>query len=61
MSTRELAQWIIDKKGFPGADRHLRISVAYRVVQALRMQEKRGGKIMRNGKVGTALMWKWAR
>lgn len=55
--TRQLAEWIIAEKGFPGADRHLRTSIAYRIVQALRMQEKRGGKIERLGKRGNALVW----
>ncbi|HWB46275.1 MAG TPA: hypothetical protein VG900_12600 [Hyphomicrobiaceae bacterium] len=58
-STRELADWIIAAKGFPAGDRHLRTSVAYRVVQALRMQEKRGGRVTRAGKLGGALVWKF--
>lgn len=57
MDTRQLADWIIAEKGFAGADRHLRTSVAYRIVQALRMQEKRGGKIERRGKKGNAIVW----
>lgn len=56
MDTRQLAEWIIAKKGFPGADRHLRTSVAYRIVQALRMQEKRG-TIERLGKTQAAIIW----
>lgn len=55
-STRELADYIIREKGFPAADRHLRTSIAYRIVQALRMQEKRGG-IARAGKAGNAIRW----
>jgi hypothetical protein len=58
LSTRELAQWIIDRKGFPGADRHLRTSIAYRIVQALRMQERRNSGISRLGKKGNAIVWK---
>lgn len=58
MSTRELADWIIREKGFPAPDRHLRTAVAYRIVQALRMQEKRGGKVVRDGKRGNAIAWK---
>lgn len=56
--TRELAAWIIDRKGFPAPDRHLRSAVAYRIVQALRMQEKRGGPIRREGKRGNAIVWR---
>jgi hypothetical protein len=57
-STRELAEWIIDRKGFPAPDRHLRTSVTYRIVQALRMQERRGGRIMRTPKKqGSAIVW----
>jgi len=58
MSTRELAAWIIKGKGFPEPDRHLRTAVAYRIVQALRMQEKRGGAILRSGKKSAAILWR---
>ena len=58
--TRQLAAWIIERKGFPAPDRHLRSAVAYRIVQALRMQEKRGG-IRRIGKNGNAILWASAR
>jgi hypothetical protein len=34
-----------------------RKAVAYRIVQALRMQEKRGGKIKRTGRLGNAIVW----
>jgi len=54
--TRELARWIVEAKGFPSPDKHLRTAVAYRIVQALRMQEKRGG-VRRMGKRGTAIIW----
>lgn len=57
LSTRELAENIIQQKGFPGADRHLRTSIVYRIVQALRMQEKRGGKIVRVGKKANVMTW----
>lgn len=56
-STVELAEWVIAKKKFPTADRHLRTSVAYRIVQALRMQEKRRGPVARLGKRGGAIIW----
>ncbi|MEP7240230.1 MAG: hypothetical protein ABI697_05040 [Devosia sp.] len=61
LDTRQLAEWIITRKGFLGADRHLRSAVAYRIVQALRMQEKRGGKIARDGKIGNAIRWRLTR
>lgn len=54
--TRELAAWIIERKGFPAPDRHLRSAVAYRIVQALRMQEHRG-QMSRIGKNGNAIIW----
>jgi hypothetical protein len=57
MDTRALALYIIRKKGFDEADRHLRKAVAYRVVQALRMQEKRRGPIQRVEKVGNVVVW----
>ncbi len=54
-STRELALAVIRAKGFDETDRHLRSAVAYRIVQALRMQEKRQGGIVRVGKAGNAI------
>lgn len=54
--TRQLALACIEAKGLDAADRHLRTTVAYRIVQALRMQEKRGG-IRRDGKRGNAIVW----
>ncbi|HEV7718487.1 MAG TPA: hypothetical protein VGO70_05860 [Arsenicitalea sp.] len=57
-NTRQLADWIIAQKQFPGPDRHLRSSIAYRIVQALRMQERRGGQILRTGKDGNAIRWR---
>lgn len=58
MSTVELAEAVIAAKGFPGADRHLRTSVAYKIVQALRMQEKRGVGVERTGKKAGAIIWR---
>lgn len=55
-STRELALAAIRAKGFDEADRHLRSAVAYRIVQALRVQEKRG-KMARAGRRGSAIVW----
>jgi hypothetical protein len=54
--TRQLAVAVIEAKGLDATDRHLRTTVAYRIVQALRMQEKRGG-VRRNGKNGNAILW----
>jgi len=58
MDTRQLAEWVIEAKGFPAPDRHLRTSIAYRIVQALRMQEKRGIGIQRAGKRGNSIIWR---
>lgn len=60
-STRELAAWIIERKGFPAPDRHLKTAVAYRIVQALRMQERRGMRVRRVGKHGNAIIWELTR
>jgi hypothetical protein len=57
MSTVELAEWVIAKKQFPSADLHLRTSIAYKIVQALRMQEKRGN-LARSGKKAGAIVWR---
>lgn len=55
--TRELALYIIRQKGFDERDRHLRTSVAYRIIQALRMQEKRGMRVRRAGKHRNTIVW----
>ncbi|NMA97056.1 MAG: hypothetical protein GX970_02930 [Phyllobacteriaceae bacterium] len=60
LDTRQLSDWIIDKKQFPNPDRHLKTSIAFRVVQALRLQEKRGGRIQRIGKVSNVVVWNLA-
>lgn len=57
MDTRELALWIIKRKGFDETDRHLRKAVAFRVVQALRLHEKRGTGIKRVGKNANVVVW----
>jgi hypothetical protein len=54
--TRELALYIIRQKGFDEGDKHLRVSIALRVVNAMRMAEKRG-KMQRIGKSGNAIVW----
>lgn len=58
LDTRQLAEAVIAAKGFSGADRHLRTAVAYKVVQALRMQEKRGRLVERDGKKAGAIVWR---
>jgi hypothetical protein len=60
LDTRQLSDWIIEKKQFPNPDRHLKKSVAFRVVQALRLQEKRGGRIHRIGNLSNVVVWKLA-
>lgn len=55
-STRDLAAFIIRRRGWDDTDRHLRTSIALRIVQALRMQEKRG-RMDRAGKRGNAIVW----
>lgn len=60
LDTRQLAVAVIRAKGFDEGDRHLRTAIAYRIVQALRMQEKRGGKVRRGGKTGNAIRWQLA-
>lgn len=57
MDTRELALWVIRNKGFDENDRHLKKAVAFRIVQALRLQEKRGGPIKRLGKNANVILW----
>lgn len=57
MDTRQLSDWITEKKQFPNPDRHLKTSIAFRIVQALRLQEKRGGNIRRIGKVSNVIVW----
>lgn len=57
MDTRQLALHVIRAKGFDETDRHLRKAVAYRIVQALRLQEKRAGAIQRVSKISNVVVW----
>ena len=57
LDTRELALRVIQAKGMDEADAVLRRSVAFRLVQALTMQAKRG-TIMRLGKRNGVLIWR---
>ena len=55
-STRELAEYVIAAKGLDASDKHFRYSVALRVVNAMRMAEKRG-QVQRVGMSGNAIVW----
>lgn len=54
--TRQLAAYVIEAKGLDSTDKHLRTSIQLRVVNAMRMAEKRG-KAARVGKNGAVLVW----
>ena len=56
LDTRELALRVIRASGLEESDRVLRISVAYRIVQAMRLQAKRGN-IESPGTRGCVRMW----
>ena len=60
MDTRQLALHVIQVKGFNEDDRHLRTTIAYRIVQALRLQEKRAGAIKRIEKRSNVVVWNLA-
>lgn len=55
-STRELALYIIRDKGLDPDDKHLRAAVALRVVNSMRMAEKRGN-VHRVGKKAQTIVW----
>lgn len=57
LDTRELALHVIRVKGFDENDKHLKRAIAFRIVQALRIQEKRSGPIARLGKVSNVVVW----
>ena len=56
-STRELALLVMKSKGLDVNDKVLAKAVAAQLIHSLRMQALRG-KIVRDGKKGTALVWK---
>lgn len=56
LDTRELAVRVIRAKGLDEGDHVLRVNIAYRCVQALRMQAKRG-KVAAAGKQKGAWVW----
>ena len=55
-TTRELSLHVMAAKGFDVGDKVLAKSVASQLIHSLRMQADRG-KLIRGGKVGTALVW----
>jgi hypothetical protein len=57
LDTRELALRVIRVKGLDEGDRVLRTSITYRIVQALRLQAKRG-KVETPGKRGAVRIWR---
>lgn len=59
LSTRQLALIVIESKGLDARDRHLRTSVAYRIVQVMRRQEKQR-RVKRIGKRDGAIVWRLA-
>jgi hypothetical protein len=56
-STRELALHVMAAKGLDTGDKVLAKAVASQLIHSLRMQASRG-KIIRDGKKGTALIWR---
>jgi hypothetical protein len=56
-STRELALHVMQAKGLDTGDKVLAKAVAAQLIHALRMQSQRG-RIVRDGKKGTALVWR---
>ena len=56
LDTRELALRVIRASGLEESDRVLRSSVAYRIVQAMRLQAKRG-LVQSPGTRGCVKMW----
>ncbi len=59
ISTVGIARYVMASKGLDLEDRHLRNSIAYKLVQVLRRWERQG-KVMRTGKEGSALVWRLA-
>jgi hypothetical protein len=57
LSTVAIAAHVIVAKGLDQGDRHLRMAIAYKAAQMLRRWE-REWKILRTGKVGSAITWR---
>jgi hypothetical protein len=56
-STRELALYVMEAKSLDTGDKVLAKAVAAQLIHSLRMQALRG-RIVRNGKKGTAQVWR---
>lgn len=56
LDTRELATRVIRARGLDVSDRVLRTSITYRIVQAMRLQAKRG-KVATPNKRGNVRVW----
>jgi hypothetical protein len=56
LDTRELALRVIRAKGLDEGHSVLRVSITYRIAQAMRLQSKRG-KVRSPGKRGAFRMW----
>jgi hypothetical protein len=56
IDTRAIALHVIEAKGLDASDRHLRKAIAYKLVQVLRRQEKRG-EVGRAGKRAGTVIW----
>ncbi|ATQ69297.1 MULTISPECIES: hypothetical protein [Methylosinus] len=57
LDTRELSLAVIQAKGMDESDAVLRIAINYRIVQAMRMQEKRG-RVIGVGKRKGVRVWR---
>lgn len=57
LDTRELALRVVRAKGLDEGDTVLRTSITYRIVQAMRLQSKRG-KVATPGKRGGIRLWR---
>jgi hypothetical protein len=60
ISTVGIAAYVLSEKGMDGGDRHLRKSIAYKVVQVLRRWERQG-TVKRLGKDRGAVVWELSR
>lgn len=60
IDTRAIALHVIAAKGLDASDRHLRKAIAYKLVQVLRRQERRG-EVNRSGKTSGAIIWRLSR
>ena len=56
MTTRQLALYVMQRKGLDLGDKVLAKSIGLRLIHALRKQAQRGG-LLRSGKYKAALIW----